>query len=235
MPYICSVTWTAKPGRENAVLGALLELASASRREPGTIYYQPYQDQAEPRVFRIFEVYQNEDAFNAHKASEHFKRLAEGKVMPELEPPIEGAAFFQTLPTVKERSLEEHDEPARRRGQRTYKQYFGHKRKMKGADDLARFTIDHLFANVWSRPGLCLRDRSMITVALLAAQGRDDELRSHLEGAANQGISAIQIEEIMIHVAHYAGWPAWPPRLGSRQNEGMPITCRSSLRVDRRH
>ena len=48
----------------------------------------------------------------------------------------------------------------------------------------------------------------MITVALLAAQGRDDELRSHLQGAANQGISAIEMEEIMIHVAHYAGWPA---------------------------
>jgi alkylhydroperoxidase/carboxymuconolactone decarboxylase family protein YurZ len=48
----------------------------------------------------------------------------------------------------------------------------------------------------------------MITVALLAAQGRDDEFKTHLEGAANQGISAIQIEEIMIHVAHYAGWAA---------------------------
>jgi hypothetical protein len=41
--------------------------------------------------------------------------------MPELEPPVQGAAFFQTLPTVKERSLKENDEPARRRGQRTYK------------------------------------------------------------------------------------------------------------------
>jgi len=48
----------------------------------------------------------------------------------------------------------------------------------------------------------------MITVALLAAQGRDDELRSHLEGASNQGISATEIEEIMIRVAHYAGWAA---------------------------
>jgi 4-carboxymuconolactone decarboxylase len=79
---------------------------------------------------------------------------------------------------------------------------------MGRADALAEMTIDHLFANVWSRPGLSPRDRSLITVALLAAQGRDDELRSHIAGATNQGISADGIEEIMIHVAHYAGWPA---------------------------
>ena len=223
MPYICSVTWTAKPGSENTVLGALIELASASRKEPGNIYYQLYQGQAESRVFRIFEVYKNEDAFKAHKASEHFKRLAEGKIMPELKSPVQEGAFFQTLPAVRESSLEEHDKSARQRGQRTYKQYFGHKRRMKGADDLAKFTIDHLFANVWSRPGLSLRNRSMITVALLAAQGRDDELRSHLQGAANQGISAIEIEEIMIHVAHYAGWPVGHHGLAVAKTKVCPL------------
>jgi quinol monooxygenase YgiN len=41
MPYICSVTWTAKPGSENKVRGVLIELASASRKEPGNIYYSP--------------------------------------------------------------------------------------------------------------------------------------------------------------------------------------------------
>lgn len=104
--------------------------------------------------------------------------------------------------------MEEHDESARQRGLRIYTRVFGHPRSTEGMDGLAELTIDHLFANVWSRSGLSLRDRSMITVALLAAQGRDDELRSHLLGAANQGISKAEIEEIMIHVAHYAGWPA---------------------------
>jgi quinol monooxygenase YgiN len=47
MPYICSVMWAAKPGSENTVLEALIELASPSREEPGIIYYQPYQDHAE--------------------------------------------------------------------------------------------------------------------------------------------------------------------------------------------
>jgi 4-carboxymuconolactone decarboxylase len=100
------------------------------------------------------------------------------------------------------------DDSVRQRGLSTYERVFGHPRSTEGIDGLAELTIDHLFANVWSRLELCLRDRSMITVALLAALGRDDELRVHLQGAANQGISTIEIEEIMIHVAHYAGWPA---------------------------
>jgi alkylhydroperoxidase/carboxymuconolactone decarboxylase family protein YurZ len=52
---------------------------------------------------------------------------------------------------------------------------------------------------------ISMRERSMITVALLAAQGRHEELISHIRGARDQGISKEQILEIMIHVAHYAG------------------------------
>src|SRR5437588_28763 len=74
---------------------------------------------------------------------------------------------------------------------------------------LREFTINHLFANVWSREEkLSMRHRSMITVALLAAQGRESELKRHIQGALHIGISQIEIREIMIHVAHYAGWAA---------------------------
>jgi len=48
----------------------------------------------------------------------------------------------------------------------------------------------------------------MITVALLAALGRDRELKRHIEGALHQGIAPEQIIEVMVQVAHYAGWPA---------------------------
>jgi 4-carboxymuconolactone decarboxylase len=124
---------------------------------------------------------------------------------------LKGLLFEPTIeelaPTMGA-SVQQHDESARERGQSFYERVFGHRRRMGRADALAEMTIDHLFANVWSRPGLSPRDRSLITVALLAAQGRDDELRSHIAGATNQGISADGIEEIMIHVAHYAGWPA---------------------------
>lgn len=81
---------------------------------------------------------------------------------------------------------------------------------------LREFTINHLFAKIWGRSRkpidaskmISLRERSIITVSLLAAQGREVELRKHIGAARHQGLSREQILEIMIHVAHYAGWPA---------------------------
>ena len=78
------------------------------------------------------------------------------------------------------------------------------------------FTVNHLFANVWSRslnvseenPGITLRERRLITIALLAAQGRSDQLKDHVRGASRAGIAKEVLLELMIHVAHYGGWPA---------------------------
>lgn len=73
--------------------------------------------------------------------------------------------------------------------------------------DIMQITTEHLFGDIWTRPGLALRDRSMITVAALTATGREAQLRVHLRGALNVGISREEIKEMMIHLAHYAGWP----------------------------
>jgi 4-carboxymuconolactone decarboxylase len=98
---------------------------------------------------------------------------------------------------------------ARERGQAVYKKLFGDQRESNPEDTaLDDFTIEHLFADVWSRPNLQMRQRSMITVALLAALGRDRELARHIEGALHLGISRDEIIEIMIQVAYYSGWPA---------------------------
>ena len=64
------------------------------------------------------------------------------------------------------------------------------------------------FGDIWTRPGLPVRDRSMITVAVLAALGQTEELRSHLAGALNVGISREEIVEILMHISIYAGVPA---------------------------
>ena len=74
-------------------------------------------------------------------------------------------------------------------------------------DDFSRVTIGNLFGDVWSRPGLALRDRSMITVAALMVLGRENELKIHLRGALRVGISREQINEMILHLAHYGGWP----------------------------
>jgi 4-carboxymuconolactone decarboxylase len=100
------------------------------------------------------------------------------------------------------------ESPDRERGQTFYERLFG-RRKAEFDDLLDTFTIDHLFANVWSRDQhLSIVDRSKITVAILAALGRDAELKTHIKGALRQEISHAQLEEILVHVAHYAGWPA---------------------------
>ena len=74
-------------------------------------------------------------------------------------------------------------------------------------DEFARLTMGNLFGDVWSRPGLELRERSMITVAALIILGREHELKLHMRGALNVGISREKIQEMILHLAHYGGWP----------------------------
>ena len=64
------------------------------------------------------------------------------------------------------------------------------------------------FGMIWSREGLAVRDRSMITVAMLAALGHHEELRAHLAGALNVGLSRDELVEVLMQVAVYAGVPA---------------------------
>jgi 4-carboxymuconolactone decarboxylase len=65
-----------------------------------------------------------------------------------------------------------------------------------------------LFGDVWERPGLSKRDRSLITCATLIALGREKQLTGHLQRALDNGVSKDEIGEIITHLAFYAGWPA---------------------------
>ncbi len=63
------------------------------------------------------------------------------------------------------------------------------------------------FGMFWDRPNLALRDRSLITVAMLAALGRQEELAGHLRGALNVGISKEELVEVLMQAGVYAGVP----------------------------
>lgn len=78
----------------------------------------------------------------------------------------------------------------------------------KLAPDFFTYVAETAFGKIWSREGLALRDRSMITVAMLAALGKTGELRGHLAGARNLGISQEELVEVLMQVAVYAGVPA---------------------------
>ena len=94
------------------------------------------------------------------------------------------------------------------RGAARMKELFGSEPK-PGAmqEDFQDITAEHLFGDIWTRPGLELQERSMITVTALTVLGREQQLKTHLRGAANIGISRKKINEMMIHLAHYGGWP----------------------------
>lgn len=75
------------------------------------------------------------------------------------------------------------------------------------APKLAELTDDVLFEDVWNRPELGARERSLITVAVLAAGGDYDQLRFHLGRAVENGVTQDELIEALTHVAFYAGWP----------------------------
>ena len=74
--------------------------------------------------------------------------------------------------------------------------------------DFQRFLIETAWGAVWSRPGLDLKSRSMITIAMLAALGREHELELHLRATRNTGLSQDEVKEVLLQVAVYAGIPA---------------------------
>src|SRR6266478_792477 len=65
-----------------------------------------------------------------------------------------------------------------------------------------------LFGDVWERPGLSKRDRSLITVATLTALYRPEQLRGHIGRALANGVTKDEISELITHLAFYSGWPA---------------------------
>jgi 4-carboxymuconolactone decarboxylase len=64
-----------------------------------------------------------------------------------------------------------------------------------------------VYGDVWERPGLSKRDRSLITVATLVALNRTEQLRGHLERAFGNGVTEAEIVELITHLAFYSGWP----------------------------
>lgn len=75
------------------------------------------------------------------------------------------------------------------------------------APKLAELTDEVLFGDVWERPELSKRDRSLVTVAALIANGNTEQLTGHLKRAKENGLSEKELAEAIIHLAFYAGWP----------------------------
>ena len=76
------------------------------------------------------------------------------------------------------------------------------------APRLIELTETLVYPDIWERPGLSKRDRSLITVAALMAMYRPDQLKGHTERALANGVTKEEIGELITHLAFYAGWPS---------------------------
>ena len=74
-------------------------------------------------------------------------------------------------------------------------------------EGFATFLNEQLFGTIWSRPGLPIKLRSLLTMTALMALGRGPELRLHMRGALNIGIPPEEIKELIVHVSQYSGVP----------------------------
>ena len=73
--------------------------------------------------------------------------------------------------------------------------------------DFQEYITNNAWGSVWSRPGLTKRERSLITIALLAALGHEEELAMHIRATKNTGATADDVKEVLLHTAVYAGVP----------------------------
>ena len=93
------------------------------------------------------------------------------------------------------------------KGAKTFEEVIGFAPPAKGPDFL-RITVENLFADVWAREGLSIRDRRLVTLTVLTLLGKESSIELHLRQALVKGeLTRKEVEELMIHLAHYAGWP----------------------------
>lgn len=98
MTYVVIAHWTAAAGNEEAVAAILTALVEPSTGEPGCRAYRPHRSVDEERRFAIYEEYDDEAAFEAHCASDHFRELVLGRAIPLLED--RSRAFYAPLATA---------------------------------------------------------------------------------------------------------------------------------------
>jgi 4-carboxymuconolactone decarboxylase len=122
---------------------------------------------------------------------------------------------FDDLPEVRRRGLEKME------------QVYGFE-MTDGEGDFFGYTADHLFADIWNRPGLSDRDRRLLLIGLLAGSNQADVLTIQLPAAlANGELDEDALREIVIMLCHYAGWP-----VGARVN-GIVEDAIAKARKDR--
>ncbi|MBM9460876.1 carboxymuconolactone decarboxylase family protein [Nocardioides sp. zg-536] len=121
---------------------------------------------------------------------------------------------------------------ARRRGLEKMEEVYGFDMS-DGTGDFFRYTADHLFADIWQRPGLSDRDRRLLLIGMLTGQGAADVLGIQVPAAYAAGeLDEAALKEIVVFLSHYAGWPNGA-RLNSIVEETVAKAARDAARKAR--
>jgi 4-carboxymuconolactone decarboxylase len=103
----------------------------------------------------------------------------------------------------------ERDEQRRQQGLETMAAVYGWPDVGDGPGDFFGYTVEHLFAEIWNRPGLSFRDRRLLLIGLLVGRGLHDVIDIQIEAAlGNEELTPEELREIVILLTHYAGWPS---------------------------
>src|ERR671915_1159074 len=95
MAYVVCAKWTAKEGKEGRLSEICEEMTEPSRAEPANRFYQAHRSPENPRLFFLYEQYDDEAGYQAHMATEHFEKYVRGEAIPRLE--SRERAFYETI------------------------------------------------------------------------------------------------------------------------------------------
>jgi quinol monooxygenase YgiN len=96
MAYVVCAKWTAEEGKEGRLAQICEEMTEPSRAEPANLFYQAHRAPDDPRLFYLYEQYEDEAGYEAHMASEHFTRLVKEEAIPNILESRE-REFYETL------------------------------------------------------------------------------------------------------------------------------------------
>jgi len=100
------------------------------------------------------------------------------------------------------------DPERRARGLAVFEDVMGFRAPNVSGDPFLDVTFDHLFADLWSRPGLSVRDRRLVTLTILMCFGHEATMKLHFGAALRTGqLTDAEVDELILHAAHYGGWP----------------------------
>src|SRR3569623_235366 len=117
--------------------------------------------------------------------------------------------------TQRSTPMELSDDPVTQAGLATRRKVLGHDYVQGSLDKATPFTAPlqelvthHAWGNTWQRKGIDLKTRSIVTVSMLVALGKLHELKIHVRGALNNGVTKEELQEIFMHASVYCGFPA---------------------------